>query len=139
MKIENLLIAMVLVGMFATGFGLFLVSTATTYNVPVSEDITRTFGNYNSTNIISESAISDLKEASQSGEANQFDIVEAIKSSLNVLKTVFIEGVPNALIMVTSITDFLPMPPFISRALMTIIIISVAFALVYLFLRYKNE
>lgn len=139
MKLDSLLIAAVLVGLVASGFGLMITGLSTTYNIPIDDRLSSTFGSYSNTYNISNQSITALRDAAAQGSANDFDIVMQTKAALNVLKIVFIEGVPNMLMMITSIGDFLPVPDFISRGLTAILIIGVCFALVYLFLRYKNE
>lgn len=139
MKLDSLLVAVVIVSMFAGGFGLLISNLATTYNVPIDESMTSKFGSLNSTYSLTNQSINDLKAASTRGESNSFDIVEALKASINVVKTVFVEGIPNVLLMVTGLGDYIPLPPFIIRGIQSIVIILIGFALVYLFLRYKNE
>lgn len=139
MKLDMFLIGVIVVGLFATGFGYLITDMSTTYNVPVDERISTVYGNYNLSDKIAESAVDDIKDASITGTGNDFDITQALKQSVSILKNVFIDGIPAALMMVTSIGNFLPFPPFIIHAIQASIIVSVAFALVYLFLRYKNE
>ena len=139
MKFENLLIAMVVVALCATGFGIVITDLSDSYDVPVSESITNAYGNLSLTEDIVKSATDDVKDASVYDTGSDFDIVTALKKSVTVLKAVFIEGIPRTFILITSLGDFLPIPPFIIKAAQAVILISAAFALVYLFLRYKNE
>lgn len=138
MKFDSLLIAIVLVSMVAAGFGLFMNNLLSTYHVPLDESMSSRFNSTFATGLSNQS-IADLKAASTRGESNNFDIIEALKASINVVKTVFVEGVPNTLNMITGLGDYIPMPTFIIGGLQTILIIMAGFALVYLFLRYKND
>jgi hypothetical protein len=139
MKLDSLWIALILVGLVTSGFGLFMTNLSATYHVPIEDRLTSTFGSYNATYSVSNQSITALRDAAARGSSNDFDIIEQIKAALNVIKIVFIEGIPNMLLMITSVGNFLPVPEFVSRGITGILIISVAFALVYLFLRYKNE
>lgn len=139
MKIESLLIAVVIVGLIATGFGLYITDVATNYDIPVSDQLTSVYGNTTFTNTLLESGEQDLKNAAISGSSNTFDVVELMKSGFTLVKTVFTTGIPSVFGLIGSIGQSTYIPPFIVNGLKAILLIAFMFSVVYLFLRYKNE
>ena len=77
-------------------------------------------------------------ERNKSDSTNDWDIAKTIIAALNAVKVVFVQGIPTVLSTITGMASFLPLPSWITRGIQAIMLISVAFALVYLYLRYKN-
>jgi len=137
MNLERFLIAIVVMSMVAVGTGLFVVDITTRYSTVVDPDFRTTFDRFNESYALGEDISDDVKKAS-AVEEESWDFGDTIKASLNAVKVVFIQGIPTAFAMVTNVGKYIPLPSWITRGIQTILIILLAFALVYLYFRYKN-
>lgn len=136
-SLEKFLIGIVVMSMVATGLGVFVSDLSGRYGTEMTPEFQNTFNRFNETYDLSEDVAEDIKSAS-AVEEDDWDFGDTIKASLNAVKTVFVSGIPTAFAMVTNIGDFIPLPSWITRGIQTILIIVLAFALVYLYFRYKN-
>jgi hypothetical protein len=135
MRFDSLLIAIVVVGMVATGFGLFITEVGHNYNVPVDEQLSTVYGNQSLTNKLMNQTSEELKKATSEDP----NLLTSSIASINIVKNIFVTGIPATLGLVGAMGNVSYMPPYIINGIKAILIISMAFALVYLLLRYQNE
>lgn len=139
MELDKLLISLVLISMVSVGVGLFVVDLSGRYGTQVSPQFQSTFNKFNQTYDLTEDITADVKLGGVEQDTNDnFDIGESVKAGINVVKVVFVQGLPTLFQSITDLGDFIPLPSYIIKGLQAILLISVAFALVYLYFRYKN-
>lgn len=140
MELDKLLIGIILISMVAVGLGGFVVDITGRYGTKVSPEFQTQFNKFNESYTLTEAITEDVKLGGvEQGETDNFDLGESIKAGINVVKTVFVQGIPTLFSSVTSIASTIPVPEFVTRGLQAITLISIAFALVYLYFRYKNQ
>lgn len=139
MKLDVLLIALVVISMITIGMGGFIADTFNRYGVDTDPQFQAQFNKFNETYDLAEDITEDIKGASAGeGTESDWDIAKTIIAALSSVKVVFVQGIPAIFSTITGLGNFLPLPEFVIRGIMAIMLISVAFALVYLYFRYKN-
>lgn len=138
MELDKFLIGIIILSMVTLGIGGLYSELAGNYAVTIEEKYQSNFDKFNSTLDLSEDIVSDVKTGSVEEGTDNWDIGKTVKSALNVVKVVFIQGIPTAFSVITNIASFIPLPAYMIKGLQAILLISVTFALVYLYFRYKN-
>lgn len=139
MDLEKLLISVIIVSIASVGLGAFMIDLTGRYGTQVNPEFQSTFNKYNESFDLAESITSDIKEGGvEQTSSSDFDFGETVKAGINVVKSVFVQGIPTVFSLIMSIGDFIPVPPYVLKSLQAMALISVGFALVYLFFRYKN-
>jgi hypothetical protein len=140
MQLDKILISVVIISMITIGVGGFISDLATTYNVPTDPEFQAQFNKFNESYDLASDITEDIKGASaEEGTESDWDIAKTIIAALSAVKVVFVQGIPTVFATITGMGYYMPLPEFIIRGLQAIAIISVAFALVYLYFRYKNN
>lgn len=138
MELDKFLIGIIALSMIALGIGGFYSSLANNYGVTIEEKYQSNFDRFNASLDLSEEIVEDVKTGSVEEGSNDWDIGKTVRSALNVVKVVFIQGIPTAFGVITNVAGFIPLPDFMIKGLQAMLLISVTFALVYLYFRYKN-
>lgn len=136
MELDKLLIGIVLISMVALGLGVFMQDMTGRYGTEVSPEFQTTFNKFNETYALSQDITDNVKLAG-TGETDD-DVWESIKAGISTVKAVFVQGIPAVFSIITGLGDTIPLPEYVTRGIQAILLISVAFALVYLYFRYKN-
>lgn len=139
MQLDKYLIALIVISIFAVTFGNFYVSTTKEYGVTVDSQYQESFDKLNETYIVTEQLSQDIKGASVEEGTTDWDVGKTIKAGLNAIKLVFIQGLPAGIALIGSIPKFIPVPINIILGLQAILIIVMAFVLVYLYFRFQNQ
>lgn len=138
MQLENLLIAVIVVSMVSVGMGSFYVEIAKTYGASPSENYQATFNRFNQSYLITSQITEDVKGGAVEGKEDTWDVGKTFKAGLNVVKVVFLNGIPSALGIMNNVVIFIPIPSHIIAGIQAIMICLLCFAIVYLYFRYKN-
>lgn len=138
MELDKLMIAIVVISMVSVGIGSLLVEVTGRYGVDVSPQFQTTFNKMNESMDLTEEIVTDIKGASASESTDTWDIIETVKAGLNAVKVVFVQGIPTLFQTINSLGSFIPLPGIIIKTIQAILVIGIAFALVYLYFRYKN-
>lgn len=138
MQFENFMIGLIVISIFSVGFTGLYVGSTVTYGVQADSDTLQVFNRLNSTYSIADSISEDIRGASVQEDQGDLDLSKTMRSALKALKVVFMDGLPDGLGMISNIVVLIPLPSFIITGLQAILIISLMFSLIYLFLRYKN-
>lgn len=134
-----MLIAIVIISLCSIALGGFLVDLSGNYGTKITPEFQSTFDNYNKTYALTEDIATSVKAGGvEQGTNDDFDVGETIKAAITTIKAVFVSGLPIMFSTITGIGNLIPLPGYIIRSLQAIILISLAFALVYLYFRYKN-
>jgi len=140
MELDKLLIGLVLISMISIGIGSFVVDLTGRYSTEIDPEFQSTFNKFNETYELTQQITDDVKLGGvEQGANDDFDIGQSLKAGINVVKTIFVQGIPTMFSSITSLGSFIPLPEWFTRGLQAIILISVAFALVYLYFRYQNK
>lgn len=138
LQLDKFLIGIVIISMVTMGIGGFYSQLANNYEVVIEERYQSNFNKFNESFVLAEDIVEDVKTGSVEEGSTDWDIGKTVKSALNVVKVVFIQGIPTAFSVITNLGAFIPMPSYMIAGLQAILLISVTFALVYLYFRYKN-
>lgn len=139
MELDKMLIGIVLISIVVLSVGNLMVDLTGRYGTEVDPEFQRTFNKFNESYDLAEDITEDVKLGGvEQGTNDDFDIGESIKAGINVVKTVFVQGLPTIFSMITDLGTYIPIPEYIIRGIQAIMLIAIAFALVYLYFRYKN-
>ena len=138
LELDRFLIGIIVLSMITLGIGGFYSQLASNYDVTIEERYQSNFNKFNESFELAENIVADVKTGSVEEGSTDWDIGKTVKSALNVVKVVFIQGIPTAFSVITNLGAFLPLPGYMIAGLQAILLIAVTFALVYLYFRYKN-
>lgn len=139
MQLDNLLVAIVVISMITVGTGMLIADVFPRYGVATDPQFDAQFDKFNETYQLTEDITSDIKgAAAEQGTQSDWDIAKTIIAALNAVKVVFVQGIPTVFSTITNTVNYIPFPEFVTRGIQAIALILVAFALVYLYFRYKN-
>lgn len=141
MELDKILIGIVLISICSIGIGSLFVDLANRYDISTTPEYMTQFNRLNETYALTQDLSNDIKGASVEAGADassDWDIGATVKAGLNAVKVVFVQGIPTIFATITGIGETLPLPEYIIRGIQAIMLISVTFALVYLYFRYKN-
>ena|SRR3990167_2297457 len=140
MQLDHLMIAIVVVSMITLGYGAFATDAFTRYGIATTPQFNAQFNRLNETYALTEDIATNIKGASaEQGTSSDFDIGKTIIAALSAIKNVFVQGIPAIFSTITGLGNYIPLPEWAIRGLQTIMIIAVAFSLIYLYFRYKGN
>lgn len=139
MDIEKFVIGLIIMSVASVGIGAFIFDVTARYGTTVDPEFQDQFDNFNQTYALAESISDEVKLGGvEQGDSDSFDIGESIKAGINVVKTVFVQGIPILFTSLTTLGTYTNIPPYIIRSIQAMFLVAISFALVYLYFRYKN-
>lgn len=139
MQLDKYVIGLIFISILAVTIGSFYISTLQEYGVTVEEKYQANFNKFNDTYNVVEEISEDIKGASVQEDTDNWDMGNTLKAGLNAIKVVFVQGLPIGLSMIANVAVFVPINNYVIAGLQAILIISILFALVYLYFRFQNK